>query len=233
MDIVQIVSNIKDHKIQKLLTNSFEQGNPYVQHSSLMSVTNKFIEIPDTKCAPSSAASSDAAFQSAPSIFDKVAMMMENGVILDKLTYKNAFYNQITNDIYRSVSKRHVALKKDLFEFVFDDTYKLPANKDVVRLLQRVINMNVVICASDRWFGTYMNEGAEAGLTVVVREASSFATPYDSFSAAKEALVREGLREKRDFASMKVSELQAYAQEYHIDVSGLRKKQDIIEKLQI
>ena len=233
MNIVQIVSNIKDHKIQKLLTNSFEQGNQYVQHSSLMSVTNKFIEIPDTKCAPSSAASPGAAFQSAPSIFDKVAMMMENGVILDKLTYKNAFYNQITNDIYRSVSKRHVALKKDLFEFVFDDTYKLPANKDVVRLFQRVINMNVVICVSDQWFGTYMNDGAETGLTVVVREPSSFATPYDSFSAAKEVLVREGLREKRDFVSMKVSELQAYVQEYHIDVSGLRKKQDIIEKLQI
>lgn len=228
MNVIGLLSKINDQKIQKIVTNNFEQGNAYTKRDKLSSVTNKYIDIPDMKSAPPVVAAS----MQCVSIFEKIAMLMENGVILDKPSYKSQFYNIIEDDVYRSVSKRHVALKRDMFEFVFEEAYKLPSNKDVIRLFQRIIDMNVVVvCADNKWFVSFMLDDPGNGKTVVVTEKRSVGTFYDTYAAAIQPLIDKHLRERVDFGSLKMTELQAYARTYGIDIVGCKKKTELVERL--
>lgn len=163
-------------------------------------------------------------------VFEKVAYLLEYGVIGDMVRYKNDFYSTITTEMYKAFSKRHHALKRDMFGFVYDTTSAPPANRECLRFFAEIVETNLAVCTGTSRFVTAVVR--PGGKTIVVpRDSGHLSPPYDTYDLAVAALVAEGMRETRAFAAMKLTELREYTHTYGICLGGLKKKQDIVDHL--
>lgn len=163
-------------------------------------------------------------------IFEKVAHLLEYGVIGDMVRYKNDFYSAITADMYKAFSKRHHALKRDMYGFVYETTSAPPANRECLQFFAEIVETNLVVCTGGSRFVTAVVR--PGGRTIVVPlDSGSLSPPYDTYDLAIAALVAEGMRETRAFAAMKLTELREYAQTYGLSLGERKKKQDIVDYL--
>lgn len=115
MDIIEKISNISNHKYQKINSNQYEQGNAYIK--SCMDINNTYLKIPNISSNNhDTLPKSICDIVQFRTVFDKIIFHFENILTIDNLfSYKNRFFDTISDDIYKSVSKRHNMLKKVCF----------------------------------------------------------------------------------------------------------------------
>lgn len=261
VNMTALLSDVPAHKLQRIVANRFEQGNPLADGMFTTGMMNTFITVSDMHRVRRIVAGDDAGVscdtksnRHAPenrrakqsrgtpksirnnahdtvatsSIFEKVSLLLEYGVIEDFSKYKNDFYSAITTDMYRAFSKRHVALKRDLYEFVYATEHVVSKNRECMTFFAELVETNLLVCTSKTSFVSFVVR--PSGRTIVVPYDASVATPpFDTHTSAIASLVVGGMREERSFGTMKLSELGEYAQTYRISLSGLKKKQDIVD----
>jgi hypothetical protein len=216
MNAIKDIGVHSTHKFQKIMSNKYVQGEPYVTKE--LKITNKYINIPKI--------SSVSNFQNKTSIFDKLAFFSENGIIMDLPLYKDKFVKSISDEIYKSVSKRHGVLKKDMFAFVYDTEFIRPINKDVITLFSNIFKKNIILIFN-KDFHTYTSD---YDTTMVIGVDTIYIE--DSFECALFNLQTKGLFQYHDLNNMKITELKEYAKTYNIDITNAKKKCDIIKLLQ-
>ena len=164
------------------------------------------------------------------SIFEKVVLLMEYGVIEDFSKYKNDFFSAITGDMYKTFSKRHIALKRDLYGMVYATEHTVPKNRECMTFFAELMETNLLVCTSNASFVSFVVR-PNGRTTVVPYDAAVASPPFDTYNSAVTSLVAGGLREERSFGTMKLSELSEYANTYGISLGGRKKKQDIVDHL--
>ena len=228
MDIISIFENKASlHKFQKIIPNSYEQGNEYM--ISKNNFNNVYIRVPKTISAKRS---NNLQLQSLNTIFEKILFIYENGVVLDFEKYKNLFYNSLSEDVFKSVSKRHQLLKKDMFAFVYDREIKLPSNKDVLKLLSNILNVNIVLCVNKKEYLVNEVKNVNKSILVCIEDINLEEKTYDSLERCVYDLNFKGFKEYRNYKELKLPELKEYALLYNINIQSLKKKADILEAIE-
>ena len=229
MDIVSIFENkVSVHKFQKIIPNNYEQGHEYKVLKENQS-RNSFIKVPKNITMKKN---NTLQLQSLNSVFEKIALIYENGVVLDFDKYKNLFYNSLSNDVFKSISKRHQLLKKEMYTFVFDREIQLPSNKEIFKLLSNVLSINLVFCINDKEYLFYKTENVNKTILICMKNISIEEKKYDLFENCIYDLNYKGLKEYRNYKELKLPELKEYAQFYNIDIKSIKKKADIIELIE-
>lgn len=229
MDIIETISNISNHKYQKINSNQYEQGNPYIK--SCMEVKNNYIKIPNISSnnMDTLLPKNICNIVQFRTVFDKIIFHFDNILTIDNLfDYKNRFFDTISDDIYKSVSKRHNMLKKSMFSFVHESEYKIPDNKDVMLLLSSIINYNIIVIHEN----VYIKYCTKSDNRTITIDKHTNGKVYDDIASAEMELVHMNKYELLDFNSMKLSELKEYVQKNKIEVdSGIKKKEALIKYL--
>ena len=228
MDIISIFENKASlHKFQKIIPNSYEQGNEYM--ISKNHFNNAYIRVPKTISAKRV---NTLQLQSLNTLFEKILFIYENGVVLDFEKYKNLFYNSLSDDVFKSVSKRHQLLKKDMFAFVYDREIKLPSNKDVLKLLSNILNVNIVLCVNKKEYLINEVKNVNKSILVCIEDINLEEKTYDSLERCVYDLNFKELKEYRNYKELKLPELKEYALLYNINIQSLKKKGDILEAIE-
>ncbi len=189
MDALKRVSAITTHRYQKLNVNGYEQGNPYiVQHVS----KHNFVKIPKF----SKTTSKEEVYKT---VFEKLVFIYENGNMLDVREYKQKFFNSISDEMYKSVTKRHNILKKDMFEFVNASEFVLPKNNDILVLLSNILRNNIIVL-KDNDFHRISDETFDKTIVVSVKTTRVF----DTLNEALMKVIDEGYFEYIDLDAMKM-----------------------------
>ena len=159
-------------------------------------------------------------------IFEKLVIVFENEYDIDMNEYKQKFFNTLSNDIYKSISKRHNVLKNSMFEFIHEKEYKLPINKDVLTLFSNILNKNIIVIEKKDYYvyGTQFNS------TLVIDPKNT--RYFDGIELAENTLIEEGYYENIDYLNIKMTELKSYIEKYDIQIDKkIKKKDDIIERI--
>lgn len=221
MDTLKLVSSITSHRYQKLNTNGYEQGNPYIINKINNGSKNNFVRIPKVSKNPFS---KEELYKT---VFEKLVFIYENGNMLDIREYKSKFFSSISDEIYKSVSKRHNVLKKDFFEFVNNTDYILPTNKDILIMMSNILKNNIFVL-NDKDYHKIYNETFDK--TIVVSKSTT--RVFDTLNEAEMKVIDEGYYEYVDLDGMKMTELKEYVQRYNLVIgSDVKKKADLIIKI--
>lgn len=239
MNIISIIEGIvSKHNYQKVNPNKYEQGNKYVGQVSDNIFDNRFI--PYTRNGSTTVKrEKNRHFETTKntlilkSIFEKMLFLYENGVILDFNQYKNHFYNSLSDDVFKSISKRHQVLKKDVYTFVNDNEFCLPKNKDVLKLFSTIMNVNIVICINEKQYIAYKINNYDKTILVLNNEKCKFLEDkiYTTYEEMLHDLLIHKFTEYKNIADMKVNELREYVKELDINITGCKTKKDIIESI--
>lgn len=240
--IALLSSNVFYHKFQTIVPNKYEQGNPYVT-SKFKNTTNDYLKftVKKTKTTninnktshtfPSKSSSFDRIVQR-KSMFEKIAFAYEGGAILDFDKYKTVFYNSVSDAVYKSISKRHQLLKKDLYAFINETEFVIPKNKDVLSLFSNVLSTNLMICINKKIYMKF--ENPKWSSTVVVftdAPTDSDCVHYRNILEATLKLGEAGMHEYKEYKDMKIAELKEYADNLGIVDVKNKKKNELIEAI--
>lgn len=228
MDIIPIFDNkISIHKFQKIIPNNYEQGHEYSISKTVSK--NAFIRVPKSVILKKN---NTLQLKSLNSIFEKITFIYESGVVLDFEKYKNLFYSSLSDDVFKSISKRHQLLKKDLYTFVYDREILFPSNKDIFKLLSNVLNINLVLCINDKEYLSYRIEKSNKTILICLKNINIEEKKYDLFENCIYDLNYKGLKEYRNYKDLKLPELKEYALFHNIDIKLFKKKAEIIELIE-
>lgn len=231
--IALISSQVFNHKFQRLTPNKYEQGNDYVVSKNKCN-NNRFINVPRnaigrdaSRNVPQRGSISDGSrnkFLNQTTLFEKISFVHERGRILDFAEYKNIFHNSISDDVYRSVSKRHQCLKRDFYAFIHETEFVVPTNKEILRLFSNVLNTNLMVCLNQKMYLNYSNPKWDNTIVVSIDDSAL----YKSELEATMKLTEKGLCEHVEYKDMKITELKAYAEKLGIDIKN-KKKAELLE----
>ena len=210
---MNIISTITNHDYQKIASNMFEQGNEYI----INKVNTKNVYIQPKKCST----------MKPNTIFEKLVEISEKNNTIDFMQYRKTFLDTLSIDFLKTISKRVCVLKKDLHEFVFDTSYKIPENKNVMHIFCNILNKNIIVVYHNN-FELYKNKNT-VDETIVLY--NNYYREYNNVNMAKYRLIEEQKYEIVNFDNLKVNELKEYAQIHNIDISEYKKKKDIVAVL--
>ena len=246
--IALLSSQVFDHKFQRLTPNKYEQGNEYVVSKN--KCNNRFINIPrynasrsesrngpvnGSRNVPVGNGSRNVPLQSNGSrnvnkfliqktLFEKISFVHERGRILDFSEYKNIFHNSLSDDVYRSVSKRHQCLKRDFYAFIHETEFVLPKNKEVLRLFSNVLNTNLMVCLNKKMYVNYSNPKWDNTIVASVDDSVLYKCELE----ATMELAEKGMCEHTEYKDMKITELKVYAEKLGVDIKS-KKKAELLE----
>lgn len=212
------ISSINTHNYQKINFNKYQQGELYVS-SIVKENDNDYVKIPKVSY-------NSLNKETYKTIFEKLVIVFENEYDIDMNEYKQKFFNTLSNDIYKSISKRHNVLKNSMFEFIHEKEYKLPINKDVLTLFSNILNKNIIVIEKKDYYvyGTQFNS------TLVIDPKNT--RYFDGIELAENTLIEEGYYENIDYLNIKMTELKSYIEKYDIQIDKkIKKKDDIIERI--
>ena len=159
-------------------------------------------------------------------LFEKLVIVYENQYNIDMNEYKQSFFNSLSNDVYKSISKRRNVLKNNMFDFIYDTEYNIPTNKDVLVLFSNILKRNII--AIDK--KDYYIYGSSFDTTLVIDPNNT--RFFDGIEFAENQLIQEGYYESIDFNNIKMTELKNYIDKYNIHIDKtMKKKDDLIEKI--
>lgn len=222
--VIDRIATINFHKFQKLNPNGYEQnGNKSNGCIGGNKKQNSFVTIPRAR---GSVTSQDDIYDVMTSVFEKVVFLCENGERAD-VPYKVRFFESISDEVYKSVTKRYHMLKKNMFEFIYETKYALPAQKEIIFLLCNILKTNLIITMGNEYYkytDTYDK-------TILINDRKS--RVYDSCDMCEMVLSGKGYYGHLDLDKLKVSELKEYAKRYGMDLSEVsgKKKEDLVAKI--
>lgn len=223
MDVIESISQISNHKYQNVITNDFKQGSKYIK--SEFNKKNNYVRIPRNN--------SKERIKNVvkyTTVFDKIVCNFDNMLNIDNMTdYRNKFFDLIAEDVYKSVSRRHNILKKDLFAFVHETEYVVPKNNEVIMLLSTIIKCNVIIVLNK----SYNKYEFETNDKTLVIERDGNGRIFDDILIAEMELITNGIYHNVDFTNMKLTEIKDYIKKNNITIDqDIKKKSDIIQYLE-
>lgn len=212
------ISSINTHNYQKINSNKYQQGELYVS-SIVKRKDNDYVRIPKVSYNPLNK-------EIYKTVFEKLVIVYENEYNIDMNEYKQKFFNMLSNDVYKSISKRHNVLKNSMFEFIHEREYKLPTNKDVLRLFSNILKKNIIVIAQ-RDYHVY---GTQFDNTLVIDPKNT--RLFAGIEFAENKLIEEGYYEHIDYTNIKMTELKSYIDKYNIQIDkNVKKKDELIEKI--
>lgn len=223
MDVIESISQIDNHKYQNVITNDFKQGSKYVKTD--FNNKNNYVKIPRIN--------SKEKIKNVvryTTVFDKIVCNFDNMLNIDNITdYRNKFFDLIAEDVYKSVSRRHNILKKDLFAFVHENEYVMPKNNEVIMLLSTIIKCNVIIVLNK----SYNKYEIKTNDKTLVIERDGNGKIYDDILIAEMELISNNIHHNVDFTNMKLTEIKDYIKKNNITIDqDIKKKSDIIQYLE-
>jgi len=222
MDVIEAVSNIDNHKYQNVITNDFKQGSKYIKTNFS---NNNYVKIPRINSKEKI-----KNIVKYTTVFDKIVCNFDNMLNIDNITeYRNRFFDLISDDVYKSVSRRHNILKKDLFAFVHETEFVVPKNNEVIMLLGTIIKCNIIIVYNKN----YNKYEISTNDRTLVIDKDNNGKMYDNVLIAEMELITNGLYHNVDFSNMKLTEIKDYIKKNNINIDeNIKKKNDIIEYLE-
>ena len=209
---MNLLKSICNHSYQTIHTNGFEQGQVYI--TGHRPGQNRYITV-----TPSAQIESN-------SLFELICTIWENGMVYDFPKYKANFIDSISVDLLKNITKQHCVLKRDLYDFVYQKGFSSPDNPNIFKLFSNILQTNIVVL-DKKEFTSY---DVSFNRTVVFCE--NWYKVFDTYDTCVEYLVQfRNAFEKKDFSNMKVNEIKEYAQFYKIDITNLKKKQNMIDKI--
>ena len=212
------ISSINTHNYQKINSNKYQQGEMYIS-SIVKRKENDYIRIPKV---------SQGFFnkETYKTLFEKLVIVYENQYNIDMNEYKQKFFDSLSNDVYKSISKRHNVLKNNMFDFIFDTEYHIPMNKDVLTLFSNILKKNIIVIEKKE----YVIFGSTFDTTLVIDPKNT--RVFDGIEFAENQLIQEGYYEHIDFNNIKMTELKNYIEKYNIQIDKtIKKKDELIEKI--
>ena len=212
------ISSINSHNYQKINANKYQQGEMYIS-SIVKRKENDYIRIPKVSHNPLNK-------EIYKTLFEKLVSVYENQYNIDMNEYKQKFFNSLSNDVYKSISKRHNVLKNNMFDFIYDTEYKIPTNKDVLTLFSNILKKNIIVIEKKEYFIF----GLTFDTTLVIDPKHT--RFFDGIEFAENQLIQEGYYEHIDFNNIKMTELKNYIDKYNIQIDKtIKKKDELIEKI--
>lgn len=216
--IVDRISSINTHNYQKINSNHYQQGEPYVP-SIVQQKDNNYIRIPKVSHNPLN-------MEIYKTIFEKLVIVYENQFDIDMNEYKQKFFNMLSNDVYKSISKRHNVLKKNMFDFIHETEYNIPTNRDVLILFCNILKKNIIVIEKKEY---HIYTSTFDTTLVIDSKNTRF---FDGIEFAENQLIQEGYYEHIDFTNIKMTELKSYIEKYNMQIDkSIKKKDEIIEKI--
>ena len=227
ISVIDKIATINFHKFQKLNPNGYEQNdNPAgcIGGGGSSKKQNAFVTIPRTRSSGASQEDSDDVMTS---VFEKVVFVCENGERAD-VAYKERFFRSISDEVYKSVTKRYHVLKKHMFEFIYETKYALPAQKEIIFLLCNILKTNLIITVGNEYY-KYAEDAHEKTILINNRKSQV----YDSCEMCEIELSAKDYYEHLDLDKLKVTELKEYAKRCGMDLSevGCKKKEELVANI--
>ena len=216
---MEVISNITNHDFQMIKSNKFEQGNSYLVHAK--SNKNKFFSIPTNM-------KKDVGI-SVQTLYAQLVPIIENKYIVDLDDYTLNFKKLINNEILKTITNRYNVLKKDLFSFIDEKTYKIPSNPDVMKMFCTLCKCNFIVISVEKKNTFHMFTANDYAKTYVLSQNSQ--TIFDTLEEGVYSMREKGLYEVVNFEKMKLSELMEYAHKSNINLKGFKKKQDVLNEI--
>lgn len=212
------ISSINTHNYQKINSNKYQQGEMYVS-SIVKRKDNNYVRVPKLSHNPSNT-------DKHKTLFEKLVMVYENGYNIDMNEYKQKFFNSLSNDVYKSISKRHNVLKNSMYDFIYETEYKLPTNKDVLTMFSNILKKNIIVVYKKEYhmYGTKFDS-----LLVIDSKNTRL---FDTIELAENQLIQEGYYEYIDYTNIKMTELKSYIEKYSMKIDkNVKKKDELIDKI--
>lgn len=216
---MEVISNINNHDFQVIKCNKYEQGNQYIVHNKVSK--NKFFSIPTIM-------KKDVGI-SVPTLYAQLVPIIENKYIVDLDDYTLKFKKVINNEILKTITNRYNVLKKDLFSFIEEKTYKIPSNNDVMKMFCNLCKCNFVVLSVEKKNTFQVFSFNDFDKTYVLSQNSQ--NTYDTLELAISSLRERNFFEIQNFEKMKLSELMEYAKKSNIHLKGYKKKQDVLNEI--
>lgn len=215
--ILDRIEGINFHKFQKQQINIYEQGNKLDRKTN--NDDNRYVSVP--KIMNLHVKKNNEM----KTVFEKIVYIYENGEQAD-VKYKEKFYRSLSDEVYKSVSKRYNILKKNMMEFIYETEYALPIQKEIVVLLCNILKSNIVITLGNEYY-KYV-EGFEK--TILIDERKSCV--YDTQDLCEMDLASKGYYENVDLSKMKLFDIKRYIEKYKMVMpDNIKKKEDLIVKI--
>lgn len=225
MDVVLInrIQQIDKHNYQKIMSNDFQQGCKYEPLMTNQTKSNKYVRAVNVSLNKHEV---EKEVYICKTLFEKLVSVFENIYLLDMTEYRGSFFNSISMEMYKSVSKRCNVLKQHMFDFIYETTYKLPPSKDVLVLFSNILKKNIIV-VYEKDFYVY-NAVFEATITIT----SSTTNVHDCMDSALYELTNRGYYEYIDLNTAKVGELREYIKRYNLNVEeSVKKRSALIERI--
>lgn len=216
---MEVISNINNHDFQVIKCNNYEQGNDYIVHDKISK--NKFFSIPTTI--------KKNVGISVSTLYAQLVPIIENKFIVDLDEYTLQFKKLINNEILKTITNRYNVLKKDLFSFIEEKTYKIPSNTDVMKLFCILCKCNFIVISVENKKTFQVFSFNDFNKTYVLSQNSQ--NMYDTLELAISFLHDKNFFEIQKFEKMKLTELMEYAKKSNIDLKGYKKKQDVLNEI--
>lgn len=216
---MEVISNINNHDFQVIKCNNYEQGNGYIVHDKISK--NKFFSIPTTI--------KKNVGISVSTLYAQLVPIIENKFIVDLDEYTLQFKKLINNEILKTITNRYNVLKKDLFSFIEEKTYKIPSNTDVMKLFCILCKCNFIVISVENKKTFQVFSFNDFNKTYVLSQNSQ--NMYDTLELAISFLHDKNFFEIQKFEKMKLTELMEYAKKSNIDLKGYKKKQDVLNEI--
>lgn len=219
MMILSEIGKIDHHVFQRINTNEYEEGNPYVYKN----ITNSFVEF---KQQPTKLKAKSVSY------FDQILEIEEGHNVIEHDKYKKSFFDNLSNDVLKNISKKHVILKQDIYEFVYSTDSMIPTNRSVMELFC-VLNHKSYILVKNKLFHTF-NCDEHQETFILYDKPPSVEVVFHKFQTVDDAqsnLVNAGYIRSVVLKNLKLTELKEYANLHHIKIDHLKKKDEVIHHI--
>jgi hypothetical protein len=217
--ILAEIGTIDHHVFQHINTNEYEEGNSYVRKG----ISNTFVEFKQSKKIIAKSAS----------YFNQILEIEEGHNVIEHDKCKKSFFDNLSNNVLKNVSKKHVILKQDVYEFVYSNDNMIPANRNVMDLFC-MLNHKSYILVKNKMFYTFKFGDEYQETFVLYDKPPSHEVVFHKFQTVAEAqsnLTNSGYIQNVILKNLKLAELKAYANLHNIKIEHLKKKDELIDHI--
>jgi hypothetical protein len=214
------LEKINHHVFQPIKISSYEQGNEYHQKP----VKNSYIQVATTL------SNNNQSARAIQPYFNLILEVEEGHNVIDYAKVKKEFFENVSTEVLKSISKKHVVLKQDLFDFVYNTEVDVPKNKNVMDLVC-VLNKKSYIIVKGNRFNVYINDDHQE--TVILYDKSNeYCVRMPNVHEGKVLLIAKGYIENVHLKALKLVDLKAYAFSNGITIDNLKKKDEIVDTIE-
>lgn len=213
------LENIDHHMFQPIKTTTYEQGNEYRQKL----VKNNYIQVATTTL------NKKQLVKAIQPYFNLILEVEEGHNVIEYANVKKKFFENVSTEVLKSISKKHLVLKQDLYEFVYNTKVDVPKNKNVMDLIC-LLNKKSYIIVKGKRFDVFINEDYQETV-ILYDQTDEYYVRMPNVHDSKVLLIAKGYIENVHLKALKLVDLKAYALSNGINIDKLKKKDEIVDTI--